>query len=90
MLVPGMGLKQASMFMLNIGVAKGLAIIDVHILWYLSVCHGWSIRSLTEKAYLEAEDVLGRDASDHGVDLNVFDAIVWNAVKVLKSHELHV
>jgi N-glycosylase/DNA lyase len=87
---PGMGLKQASMFMRNIGASRRLAIIDVHILSYLQTCHGLDIAQVTTKKYLQAEDILRMDALSHGVDLNTFDTIVWNAVKAIKKGSVYV
>ena len=81
---PGIGLKQASMFLRNIGASKNLAVIDVHVLFYLKTCHGWKADQLTPKSYLLAEEILREDLSSHGLDLNVFDVIVWSAAKALK------
>jgi len=87
---PGMGLKQASMFLRNIGASKNLSVIDVHILFYLETCHNLKITHLTPKRYLEAEDILREDALRYGVELNVFDAIVWGAARTLKRANRHV
>jgi N-glycosylase/DNA lyase len=38
---PGLGWKQGSMFLRNIGASKSLSVIDVHMLFYLDICHGW-------------------------------------------------
>jgi len=82
---PGMGLKQASMFLRNIGASKNLSVIDVHMLFYLRTCHRWEVDQLTPKRYLQAEQILRRDASLYGLDLNVFDVIVWSAAKAVKK-----
>ncbi len=87
---PGIGLKQASMFLRNIGACKNLSVIDVHVLFYLRICHQWQVDQLTPKRYLQAEDILRRDASRYGVDLNVFDVIVWGAAKALKRANANV
>ena len=87
---PGMGLKQASMFLRNIGACKNLSVIDVHVLHYLHACHGWEVDALTPKRYLEAEDILRGDALRYGVALNVFDAVVWAATRALKRITPHV
>ncbi|MGO8908999.1 MAG: hypothetical protein ACLQDM_06705, partial [Bradyrhizobium sp.] len=67
-----------------------LAVIDVHVLFYLKNCHGWEVDQLTPKKYLLAEEILRQDASLYGVDLNVFDVIVWGAVKALKRTNANV
>jgi N-glycosylase/DNA lyase len=80
---PGIGLKQASMFLRNIGASKSLSVIDAHTLFYLRICHNWT-KSLTPSRYLEAEDIFRQDASLYRLDLNIFDTIVWTAAKALK------
>jgi len=87
---PGMGLKQASMFLRNIGACRNLAVVDAHALYYLEVFHDWTIRSLTPKRYVEAENILRNDASQYGLELNVFDAIMWAATKAVKRAGTHV
>jgi N-glycosylase/DNA lyase len=87
---PGIGIKQASMFLRNIGACKNLSVIDVHVLFYLRVCHQWEARQLTPNRYLQAEDILRTDASRHGLDLSVFDVIVWSAAKALKRAHTNV
>jgi N-glycosylase/DNA lyase len=87
---PGIGLKQASMFLRNIGASKNLAVIDIHMLFYLKACHGWECDQLTPKRYLLAEGIFKDDASRYGLELNVFDVIVWGAVKALKRTNANV
>jgi N-glycosylase/DNA lyase len=82
---PGIGMKQASMFLRNIGASKNLSVIDVHILFYLRVCHNWTVEQLTTKRYLDAEDILRNDAGAYGLDLNIFDAVVWSAARAMKK-----
>lgn len=87
---PGMGLKQASMFLRNIGASESLAVIDVHLLEFLEICHGRKVDQLTPRRYLEAEGILRREASNYDMSLNAFDPIVWAAVKALKNQYAHV
>jgi N-glycosylase/DNA lyase len=87
---PGIGLKQASMFLRNIGASRNLSVIDVHVLFYLRVCHDWRVSHLTSRRYLEAEDILRDDAAHYGMDLNVFDTVVWTAARTLKKAAHHV
>lgn len=87
---PGMGLKQASMFLRNIGASKNLAVIDAHVVFYLRACHQWATDQLTHKLYLQAENLLREDASRYELELNVFDVIVWSAAKVLKRANANV
>ena len=87
---PGIGLKQASMFLRNIGASRNLSVIDVHVLFYLRVCHRWDVDQLTPKLYLQAEDILRNDASRYDLDLNSFDVIVWSAARALKRAHTNV
>jgi len=87
---PGIGLKQASMLLRNIGASKNLAVIDTHTLFYLRVCHQWDSDHLSQKQYCRAEDILRDDALRYGLDLNVFDVIVWSAARALKRANAHV
>jgi N-glycosylase/DNA lyase len=89
-LYPGVGIKQASMFLRNIGASKNLSVVDVHVLFYLSVCHDWNTPSLTPRRYLQAESIMRKDADRRGLDLNVFDTIVWTAARAMKKAERHV
>jgi N-glycosylase/DNA lyase len=87
---PGIGLKQASMFLRNIGASKNLSVIDIHVLYYLRYCHRWEVEQLTPKRYHQAEDILREDAFRYGLDLNAFDIVVWSAVRALKKANAHV
>jgi thermostable 8-oxoguanine DNA glycosylase len=87
---PGLGFKQTSMFLRNIGACKSLSVIDVHVLNYLKTCHNWKIHNLTQARYLEAEDILRKDADRYGVELNVFDTILWASMRALKRMSANV
>jgi N-glycosylase/DNA lyase len=87
---PGIGYKQASMFLRNIGASKNLSVIDVHVLLYLRVCHEWEGEHLTPRRYRLAENILREDADRYELDLNVFDTIIWSAAKALKKVNAHV
>jgi N-glycosylase/DNA lyase len=87
---PGIGLKQASMFLRNIGACRNLSVIDVHVLFYLRVCHGWNVDQLTPRLYLQAEEILRNDASRYDLDLNSFDVIVWSAARAVKRAHTNV
>ena len=86
--VKGLGYKEASHFLRNIGF-KNLAIIDFHIADIL-VEHGLiqkpKSRALSRKKYLEIEKVLGKIAAKAGMNLAELDLYLWCAEtgKVLK------
>lgn len=87
---PGLGFKQTSMFLRNIGACKSLSVIDVHILNYLKARHNWRAHNLTQARYLEAEDILRKDADRYGVELNVFDTVLWASMRALKRMSTNV
>jgi N-glycosylase/DNA lyase len=89
-LYPGVGIKQASMFLRNIGASRNLSVVDVHILFYLSICHDWNVSSLTPYRYQQAENIMRNDANRRGIDLNVFDTVVWTAARAMKKAERYV
>ncbi len=86
--VPGMGMKQASMFLRDLGCADDLAIIDRHILKYLDVVGLAKIPSnLGPKNYRKLEDELSRYAKIAGVNLGTFDEAVWFIVRAAAVQE---
>lgn len=83
----GIGPKQASLFLRNIGYSENLAVLDVHVLSYMN----WiglipdpisSIRSM--KQYEELEDLFLSHARDMGLPATCFDLSVWVVVRVIK------
>ncbi len=78
--VDGLGLKEASHFLRNIGRGEDLAILDRHILRNL-VRHrviGRMPRSLTPKRYLAIEARLQGFAAEVGVPVGVLDLLWWS------------
>ena len=78
--VDGLGLKEASHFLRNVGRGEELAILDRHILRNL-VRHrviGRLPESLTPKRYLAIEARLQRFAGDVGVSVGVLDLLWWS------------
>lgn len=78
--VDGLGLKEASHFLRNIGRGEDLAILDRHILRNL-LRHrviGRLPKSLTPRRYLEIEVRLQRFAERVGVSVGVLDLLWWS------------
>ncbi len=78
--VDGLGLKEASHFLRNIGRGESLAILDRHILRNL-LRHrviGRMPKSLTPRRYLAIESRLQRFAEDVGVSVGVLDLLWWS------------
>jgi len=84
--IKGVGYKEASHFLRNIGF-KNLAIIDFHIVDLLS---GYNLmgkpKSLSKRKYLEIEGLLRKIAEKVGVSLAELDLYLWymETGKVLK------
>jgi N-glycosylase/DNA lyase len=86
--VKGLGFKEASHFLRNIGF-KHLAIIDFHIVDLLAK-HGLlekpKSKSLSKKLYLEIESLLKKIAESSGLNLAELDLYLWyqETGKILK------
>jgi N-glycosylase/DNA lyase len=78
--VKGLGYKEASHFLRNIGLGEGFAILDRHILRNLA-----SLQvipeipvSLTKKRYLEIEEKLRRFAAEISIPMADLDLLFWS------------
>ena len=86
--VAGLGPKQASLFLRNIGYAKHIAVLDVHVLTYLS----WvgltdsPLKSVSTLGKYEAlEDAFVKRSYTFGISPDQFDLAVWVVMKVAKE-----
>jgi N-glycosylase/DNA lyase len=78
--VKGLGYKEASHFLRNIGLGEQFAILDRHILRNLAslgVIPEIPI-SLTKKRYLEIEEKLRRFAAEIGIPMADLDLLFWS------------
>jgi len=77
--VKGLGYKESSHFLRNIGV-RGHAILDKHVMRCLTEMGVTdSIKPpATRKKYLEIEHEFGRFAKDIGVDFDELDLVLWS------------
>jgi len=76
----GIGLKEASHFLRNLGLGGELAILDRHVLSCmreLGVVEDSELRS--EKRYLEIEERVARFALETGIPLEELDLALWSA-----------
>ena len=84
--IKGIGFKEASHFLRNIG-HKNVAIIDFHIVDLL-VRHGLieKPKTLTARKYLEIEEILKQLSQKTNIDLGELDLYLWYAEtgKILK------
>lgn len=77
--IKGFGMKEASHFLRNIG-CKNLAIIDFHIIDLLArfgLIEKPKNKSLTEKKYLEIENILKQLAEKTNTSLGELDLYLW-------------
>ncbi len=86
--VTGLGPKQASLFLRNSGYTAHVAVLDVHVLTYMSWV-GLSDRPVksvsTIRAYESLEDTLIEHSYEFGYRPDRFDLAVWIVVKVAKE-----
>jgi len=88
--VSGLGPKQASLFLRNIGYAAHVAVLDIHILTYMS----WvgltetPLRTIpTVRKYEVLEDAFIEHAYSFGYTPDRFDLAVWVVVRVAKEEQ---
>ncbi len=86
--VRGMGYKESSHFLRNIGLGENLAILDRHILKNLKALNVIDNipRSMTRKKYMEIENKMRNFAKDIGIPLAHLDLVLWykEAGKIFK------
>ncbi|MCU0798391.1 MAG: N-glycosylase/DNA lyase [Candidatus Thermoplasmatota archaeon] len=77
--IKGLGLKEASHFLRNIGLGEDLAILDRHILRNLALAGAIPEvpRSLPRGHYLEIEERMKAFSSKLGVPLSHLDLLLW-------------
>ena len=77
--VPGVGLKQASLFLRNVGISSGFAILDTHVVRYMREVGlvGILPRSITPEMYYVLESVLSRYADQLGRPVGHVDRAIW-------------
>lgn len=81
----GVGLKQASLFLRNIGYADDLAILDTHVLNYMLLLKLIShIQKRISKLvdYEKTESILQRYAKSLGIQLSCLDTAIWVVMRV--------
>lgn len=78
--VRGMGMKEASHFLRNIGRGSSLAILDRHILRRLAELGVIAAvpRTLTPARYREIEALMKSFASNNGIPMDHLDLLLWH------------
>lgn len=78
--VKGLGLKEASHYLRNVGRGSTLAILDRHIMKNLVACKAIARlpKSLTEKRYSEIEKQMEKYCRRVGIPLSHLDLLFWS------------
>jgi N-glycosylase/DNA lyase len=82
--ISGIGLKEASHFLRNIGFSNSLAIVDTHIITFLEevgAIHESKTKTVTPRAYIEMERKLQSICSNLGVGISLFDMAIWRYMR---------
>ena len=82
----GVGYKQASMFLRNIGFGYDLAIIDTHIIDYLKLINilPSRIKVQNQSRYLKIETLYSEYAYSKQYDIKKLDIAFWNIMRIYK------
>ena len=86
----GLGWKQASEFLRNLGLGSDYAILDSRILGWLKRCGKIKEipKGLTKRKYLEIEGIVRGWAEDMGIPLDELDLLLWSLNKAQFSKPL--
>jgi len=87
----GFGPKQASLFLRNIGFSENLAVLDTHVLKYMThqgMMEEGSGMPRTLKEYEYAELAFSEHAGQHGFSVAEFDLAVWVVVRVAGQEKM--
>ena len=82
--IPGIGLKEASHFLRNIGYSNSLAIIDTHVITFLTemgTIEDEKPDNLTRGLYLRLENTLLELCNSLGLNMSVFDMAIWHCMR---------
>lgn len=78
--VAGIGLKEASHFLRNIGYSKSLAIIDSHVVAFLKEVEALpqvNVKNITPQIYMRLERILQDLCDSLDLNLSTFDMAIW-------------
>lgn len=86
--VCGFGPKQASLFLRRIGYCSELAVLDVHVLDYLELAKGMSVKASTLgrlSVYEQVEEEFRDIATQFGHAIGCVDLAMWVTMRVAKQ-----
>ena len=81
----GLGPKQASMFLRNIGFGHSLAVIDTHVSWAISIAFGLDDAAKSTRRYFEAERALRCFADAIDFSMASLDVLIWSAARAYRK-----
>ena len=86
-LVPGLGMKQASMYLRNVSNSFELAVIDVHVLRYMNVLDLAKKvpPTISKTQYLVKENMLIKYAEKFGYPVGCVDYAIWIVMRVARK-----
>lgn len=82
--IAGVGLKQASHFLRNIGYSNSLAIIDSHVIAFLKeveVVPQRKIKTVTPEIYMKLERILQDLCKSLDLNMSIFDMAIWHYMR---------
>ena len=85
---PGLGPKQSSMFLRNVGLTLDLAVLDRHVLRYMEaidLLEEGGHHVATFRDYRTTEGVLRRHADELGYRVGLLDWAIWIVMRVARS-----
>lgn len=89
--ISGLGPKQASMFLRNVGVSYDLAVLDVHVLRFMKMRGLLSeegVRVGTLARYERVEEIATAYAGSWGYPVGFIDVAVWATMKAARELRL--
>jgi N-glycosylase/DNA lyase len=88
-LVIGMGYKQTSLFLRNIGYSHNLAILDTHVLKYMTYMELLSDFSKSDisnkRKYIRTEKILNKYAISWNKNISRLDIAIWVVMRLLEK-----
>jgi N-glycosylase/DNA lyase len=78
---PGIGMKQASMLLRDLGVCENFCVLDVHILSFLAIYSDIQETTLNRRSYREAENHLRKIASAYSTTVENLDLAIWDTMR---------
>jgi N-glycosylase/DNA lyase len=81
--VSGVGLKEASHFLRNIGYSESLAIVDTHVISFLVDIGELSdkVTTVTPAVYMKIEKILVDLCGNLGLNISFFDKAIWKYMR---------